>query len=812
MNNIIRKNIKLLNLVEEGISGRTILRIIESCNDHYVSDNDLRNELGLTPTYFKIKDAFSKIDYSYFSIHCLLYFEINCIIIDKLKEKFNTLEEISNNLDKLKQEHLQSRTETKLLEALGQLGLKNFSSLDNIILEEVIHKEPLPTDKLKEQILNTFSTVAMSEIDNAIDNLIKNKKIVLHYDGLIIRKNILHEYLNNSTDKKDKIVLNKLEGATLQEIGDKENVSRERIRQIIDYQIKKHPIFFNEEKYYRLLNLYNLSNKELQLFGYNDLLLAEYIKTKYKLKPTRDSLNYITDFNLQETELAKQLLKQNKLTIINGEIVSLKFIDVFKKYINTKSIYSFCITDIIDDYNNFLHENRIEYNELSFSHNEDDIFIKSRKLDSCECFLNCGDKTYFVYKVDSFSSHFIESLDDFFNSFYGYGSTMLFLENNKELCEKNNIKNERELFAVSKKMFQDKYKDKIDFIRNPVFETKGIDKSAFIENLILDMNLPCKVNDYLDYIHKVTGLKQETVNGNFTNIINQFKNSQGMLSLDNEVSDEQYNYVKSIINNKKCISYSLLFNKIEAKYGIEATKIINTNNLRKIDYIKTNTSIYSIEYSSRLEAVTAEIDLLNQYIISESELSKISNLDYFYKKTYDFSDTNILLKISENKFLNLRKRNQTKLLESLKNDIFESINQNLIYTIRDYLESISFKNLLELNTEYKDLLFSFDTEQMIKNIILTLHDIFYIETKNTIIFSKRELSTNVLIDEIITDEGSITLLDLKEQLFNKYNYEKNISNSELSDMGYYCPRSSEKVYISKEYYEKELEEYLNGNS
>lgn len=307
-------------------------------------------------------------------------------------------------------------------------------------------------------------------------------------------------------------------------------------------------------------------------------------------------------------------------------------------------------------------------------------------------------------------------------------------------------------------------------------------------------------------------MKQETVNGNFTNIINQFKNSQGMLSLDNEVSDEQYNYVKSIINNKKCISYSLLFNKIEAKYGIEATKIINTNNLRKIDYIKTNTSIYSIEYSSRLEAVTAEIDLLNQYIISESELSKISNLDYFYKKTYDFSDTNILLKISENKFLNLRKRNQTKLLESLKNDIFESINQNLIYTIRDYLESISFKNLLELNTEYKDLLFSFDTEQMIKNIILTLHDIFYIETKNTIIFSKRELSTNVLIDEIITDEGSITLLDLKEQLFNKYNYEKNISNSELSDMGYYCPRSSEKVYISKEYYEKELEEYLNGNS
>ena len=41
-----------------------------------------------------------------------------------------------------------------------------------------------------------------------------------------------------------------------------------------------------------------------------------------------------------------------------------------------------------------------------------------------------------------------------------------------------------------------------------------------------------------------------------------------------------------------------------------------------------------------------------------------------------------------------------------------------------------------------------------------------------VLFSKRELSTNVLIDEIITDEGSITLLDLKEQLLDDLELER----------------------------------------
>jgi len=44
---------------------------------------------------------------------------------------------------------------------------------------------------------------------------------------------------------------------------------------------------------------------------------------------------------------------------------------------------------------------------------------------------------------------------------------------------------------------------------------------------------------------------------------------------------------------------------------------------------------------------------------------------------------------------------------------------------------------------------------------------------------------------------------------DEYKIKKEFTNSELSEMGYYCPKSSEKVYLTKEYYEKEMEEILN---
>ena len=62
-----------------------------------------------------------------------------------------------------------------------------------------------------------------------------------------------------------------------------------------------------------------------------------------------------------------------------------------------------------------------------------------------------------------------------------------------------------------KRLFAIEFKNSIEFIRNPTLAKKGINREIYIENLLLDLDLPCTVDEYLNYIYSVTGLKQASV-------------------------------------------------------------------------------------------------------------------------------------------------------------------------------------------------------------------------------------------------------------------------------------------------------------
>ncbi|HHU80317.1 MAG TPA: hypothetical protein GXZ35_03150 [Acholeplasmataceae bacterium] len=811
MNSYERKNIKLLNLVDQGFSGRTISKVIDNCMDHYITEEDLIRVLGNTLTSNQIINAFKDLDTSAYSIHCLSRFDINMFVIDKLSLEYKTLEELSKNLKTLSKMHLQVKTENKIIEALKLLKLNYFVDLDEDLFQEIKNNEPYPNNKLKEKFLNQYPSLKVDEFDSHIDKLIKLNRVFQSIDGLKVKKNTIIDYLSKSKDDRDLMLFQRLKGHTLQQIAEDKNVTRERVRQIINKRISKYPIFYNEEKYYRILNFYDLSDSELELIGLEDKYLSEYVKIKYKLNPLKSSLDYIVDFNMSGTDLAQKILKNNNLVLIGGDLIQEDFIQIFKKYINTKSIRSFSLVEIKEEFNMFLKSIKVNSDDIFIKTNED-IIIKNRKLENSGFFLSFGNQRFIVYKPDTLGSDFTEALDNFLSEFYGYGSISLFYECNVELCKKNYVKDEKELYAITKALFGNKYIDRIDFVRNPVILSKGLNKEAYIENMILDMDLPCDVDKYLDHVNKVTGLKKESIYGQFSKMINKYKNSQGLITLDNEVTNEQYDFVKNIIGNNECIGYTYLFERIERKYGFDAQIILNDYNLRKIGFTKTNTSIYSIRFLNRLDAVIDAIDKLDQYIILENELRKITNIEYLYYRVYDFIDTNVLVKISKNSYLNLKKRNQCALISKFKNDFLSIINSNEVYVLKNFIYSSTFNALIEMNNEYKELLFSFDTVEIIRSIVLSLREINYIETNDTFIFSKKELSISKLIDDTLNEYGSLSLYELQEALFDKYRIQKIFSNGELSDMGYYCPKSSEKVYLNKEYYEKELEEYLNGNT
>ena len=148
----------------------------------------------------------------------------------------------------------------------------------------------------------------------------------------------------------------------------------------------------------------------------------------------------------------------------------------------------------------------------------------------------------------------------------------------------------------------------------------------------------------------------------------------------------------------------------------------------------------------------------------------------------------------------------------MKIDLISCVVEDEIYVLNQFIDSTVYYKWINKNDEYKDLLNSFDTFEMIQHIVSTIREFNYITQGKSFIFSKGDLSIRVLIDKIMNENEVLALYELQEILYNEYEIEKTLTNSELADMGYYCPKSSDRVYLTKEYYEKELEDYLNGNS
>ena len=814
MNILQLNNLKIFNLVEKGHSARTLQRIFDFCNDSIIDDVAIINAIGNTPTSKSIIQDLPLMKENYYSVYCLVYYDVNIFIIERLKEYYISLEDLALDFDNLNNKiKLQAPTIKKIKEALITLKLLLGFDLEQEILHIIKDNEPISDRILKEKMLNKYQNLSVFEYDKKIDLLINKNIIVNTFEGLKIKKMSIENFFSNIYKKNDLMVKEKCQGHTYENIANKYFITKQRVQQIIKKKINVYPIFENEIKYKNLLSIYQLSQNELELIGIDDKILIEYIFLKYNIKPKKSALDYINDLNLFNTTLGNTLLKNKDLVIINNEIINLDFVSLFKCYIKDKNINSFVLDEVIEDYNKYIGSFNIFETNLILNKDDEDLKVKARKLARNKSFIEIYNKHFLIYKEDLLSFEFVDAMRKYLNEFIGYGAVTLFFTNNIELCIKNGIKNDLELFALMKRLFSKEYKDKIIFDRNPVIVSCGIDKKRFIENLILDMDLPCTVSNYLSYVNAVTGLKEKTVLGNFSEIINQFKNSNGYISLDDELTkDDAEKFFECI--DRECIGFKHLKEKLEIKFNFDYEKVdllLNSNNLKKIGFVKTNTAIYSDKFNNRLDAVRAEL-LKDDFIISDSDLAKISNKEYFYYKMFDSIDECYVIKISEHNYLNLLKRGQSDIAKKLKIAIEQSINSDEIYLLDDYVISTKFKNIINSNEEYKDLLYSFNVDVMLSFFLSTIRNFSCLNTSGTLIFSKQDLSMKKIIDVIMTDYETLTILELREQLYDRFKIKSDISNGALSDMGYYCPSSSEKVYLNKEYYEKEMEELLNGNS
>lgn len=101
MDCITKYNLKLYNLIECGHSEKTISRIMSRVSGKKIGSEDVYNVIGNTLTADSIVNDLSKMKEDYFSIYCLLYFDINIFVVNKIREKYDSIEMLATEVEEL---------------------------------------------------------------------------------------------------------------------------------------------------------------------------------------------------------------------------------------------------------------------------------------------------------------------------------------------------------------------------------------------------------------------------------------------------------------------------------------------------------------------------------------------------------------------------------------------------------------------------------------------------------------------------------------------------------------------------------------
>ena len=199
-------------------------------------------------------------------------------------------------------------------------------------------------------------------------------------------------------------------------------------------------------------------------------------------------------------------------------------------------------------------------------------------------------------------------------------------------------------------------------------------------------------------------------------------------------------------------------------------------------------------------------------LLTEGEISKFCDIEFLTYRQYDALKDCLALRIGDNRYLNIVARGEQERVKQLKKDLLNILDEEEIYVLNDFINEPLFNRLLNQGNDYNNILYAFDMREILKFIFTTTDGFSYLSQGDTFLFSKALISYESIISHIMNEYESISICEFKEVLYERYRITKSFSNSELSNMGYYCPYTSEKVYLNEDYYEYEMEEYLNGNS
>lgn len=739
-------------------------------NDKYIINFNVNNIFMVNKFNF-LSDLFKTNNYYLGILKKVLLGEKKENILKEYKLSYNDLKNLFSFFINLKFDFLESKFFDFFTDKF--IDFHSFNKITNLSFlsfQYILKKTKYTAQKAKLNIVNE------QEFYNYINNKKIDKFLNLSRNNISIIDLIEENIVNNKTKS---IILKRLKGQTLEQIGFEFNITRERVRQIIEKSFKNIE-YVKEMEYLDLISKYNISFdvfKELtnlSIESYNFLLIID----KNPLRNKKSELDFIANCYVPDN-VKNVVHKNNNVIQVNNEIIKNKRLTILEKIIrdsNSTIKWNIVEKEFYDNYYGIYISEKI------------DRGFKNRLSDSYNILATTNFK-YRYYEIDSIDEQTKKQLLDIIYSLQpGCYSTEYIFVSNATLMDEINIFNKYELHNLLKKLFN--LDENLTFTRMPHFLFKYKDKMTFYNDILKQLS-PIKINDFVEYMVINFGYDKLSFRAN---IVNELKShySNGVFSLKvDEIEESKLNLIKNIICENDILSMDEMidiFNKlcIDLIY-------LNSFNLKKINY-----NMFS-KYCCRNDI---SIEMLLNKIIEEKgeyneELFKYTNR-YGYDLLYDKLLNYDCILVNKSRILTIE--SFSKITNINKNDIFYLLD-NIEAQMNDY----DFFSIENIKRKIKSPLLGGVLEDRELTKLITKDKRFeanYSQDFTLIKFSKNNLSMQEFFKKIIIDKIQIKREDLEEYLLNFW-ISNNFSyiSKKVSDFIYHINNdftSKDEVYYSND--------------
>lgn len=602
------------------------------------------------------------------------------------------------------------------------------------------------------------------------------------------KRSILSYVAENYNENTLEMMKLRLDGKTLEEVGNATGVTRERVRQVVKKVTSStNQTFKEDENAYWFCN-YDIDNKQYQWMFKDNLYY--YLSNRYEKgsKSWEDILN--------DDKASKQLKMLVRNKYLKGKIeIGNKIISKTRTSIIDYVLEEFGkdvlhIDDISEIINLFLEELGLDKEEF-----EIDIRYLENRLSDTSNAVSRGKKYHRYYDYDIYDwDLFYEEIN--FDEWKNLEiSTEILFKYHPLLMENYNIKHENELHNIIRRTSENRRDLNIELSRMPNIAIGNVDREQQVKDLMYE-HAPLYVDEFVNLYYETFGVKEQTVKANYLKYIDKYIVDDYIKSNFESVNEDDLKYVESILDGREFMFIEDLKELLE--HDITDLQII----LKHINYKTFTSYILKSEYETSVNYYNEKF-YNNMDIVDFSNIDKrIWNLSSFGAWLNNKFKTMELLEFSPKKYITSKKLNEIGLtrdiLEDFRHDVLEKLSDKKVWTINTIIDVID-----------NEKIDSFGFEPIFyRSILRGMENIYSNKIGGNYLLKKdQDFSFSELVEEEVTKVKMIDIFDLTEIINEKYDinfeYYKLIESIKRTTM--YYDEIMEKVYLDLNYYYEEFE-------